>query len=76
LDDYNHRFIAKNLRYLRSNRIELGAITAAAGPQRSWEWLKDKILKKFPNRDYTRVFDVPEAVMPKAYLLLRLSCSF
>jgi len=67
LDDYDHRFIADNLRYLRSNRIELGAITAAVGPQRFWEWLKDKILK-FPTRDYTRVFDPPEAVMPKAYL--------
>jgi hypothetical protein len=69
---YNYKefykpFILVNLDYLKSNRIELGAITAAVGPQRSWEWLKDKILK-FPNRDYNRAINVSEAVMPKGYL--------
>jgi hypothetical protein len=57
-----------NLQYLRSSRIELGAITAAVGPQRFWEWLRKKILKEFPNRDYNRAIDVPEAVIPQDYL--------
>jgi hypothetical protein len=59
---------ADNLIYLRSNRIELGAITAAVGPQRFWAWLRKKILKAFPNRDYNRAIYVPETVMPQVYL--------
>jgi hypothetical protein len=69
LDEYYFcKFIATNLDYLKSNRIELGAITAAVGPQRFWEWLRKKILEKFPNRDYNRAISVPERVMPQNYL--------
>jgi hypothetical protein len=69
LDEYHrYKFIAANLNYLKSNRIELGAITAIVGPQTFWDWLKDKILKEFPNRDYNRAIYVPETVMPQDYL--------
>ncbi|PWU81182.1 MAG: hypothetical protein DLM72_08295 [Candidatus Nitrosopolaris wilkensis] len=58
-------FIRANLTYLRSNRVELGAITANVGPERFWNWLANKILDAFPQRDYNRAMKVPELLYPK-----------
>jgi len=65
---FYHSFLRDNLTYLRSNRIELGATTAVVGPQRFWDWLRIKMLKEFPNRDYNRAITVPETIMPQDYL--------
>jgi hypothetical protein len=60
-------FLRNNLTYLRSNRVELGAITARVGAERFWNWLENKILEKFPTRDYNRAIEVPEIVHPDAF---------
>ena len=44
--------------YLMDNRIELNTILAAAGPQAFWNWLKDKLLKVWPSRNYNRDIDL------------------
>jgi hypothetical protein len=36
------------------HRIELNTILAAAGPQAFWNWLKSKLLKVWPYRNYNR----------------------
>jgi hypothetical protein len=42
------------IEYLKDHRIELNTILAAAGPQAFWNWLRAKLLKVWPNRDYRR----------------------
>jgi hypothetical protein len=61
------KFLKDNLKFLQTNRIELGAITAEVGAQRFWNWLEKKILAEFPTRDYNRsAITVPKIVYPDA----------
>jgi hypothetical protein len=46
------------LDWLEENRIELNTILALAKPQAFWNWLKAKILKIWPDRDYNRAINV------------------
>jgi hypothetical protein len=72
MNDTHHykQFLKDNLKFLRTNRIELGAITAAVGAGHFWEWLRKKILTEFPTRDYNRALDVPMKVYPDALVEL------
>jgi hypothetical protein len=39
--------------------MELNSIMTEIGAKRFWNWLYYKIVQTFPNRNYTRVIDVP-----------------
>ena len=49
----------KYIDFIRSYRIELNTIMDEVGAQRFWNWLKDKLIETFPNRDYNRAIVVP-----------------
>ena len=42
----------RRLEYLKDHRIELNTILDAAGPEAFWKWLRWKILKTWPYRNY------------------------
>lgn len=46
------------IEYLKHKRIELNTIMSEIGPEAFWNWLRYKILKLWPRRDYRRVFNV------------------
>lgn len=45
--------------WLKTNRIELNTILAIAKPEPFWNWLKYKLLKLWPDRNYNRVISKP-----------------
>ena len=51
------------LDFLKDRRIELNTIENEVQPQRFWNWLKDKLIETFPNRDYNRAIDTPDYVL-------------
>jgi viroplasmin and RNaseH domain-containing protein len=53
------------LDYLEKTRIEIDSITAQVGNQIFWNFIMDKLEKKFTTRDYTRAIDIPDYIAPK-----------
>jgi hypothetical protein len=56
-----------NLEYVRSKRIEIDSIERAVGNLWFWEFVKMKLQKQFPQRDYNRSIIVPDIVYPSVY---------
>jgi hypothetical protein len=59
---------------IANTRIELDSLMNAVGPKIFSTWLRNKILKTFPERDYTRAVDVPDYILTPTIdeFLLRL----
>ncbi|HJR84195.1 MAG TPA: hypothetical protein VJ772_02380 [Nitrososphaeraceae archaeon] len=53
----------KYIDFIEHYRIELNTIMDEVGAQRFWYWLKDKLIKTFPKRDYNRAIPVPDYVL-------------
>jgi hypothetical protein len=51
------------LDFLRDKRIELNTVMNEVGSQRFWNWLKDKLLKTFPTRNYNRFITTSNYVL-------------
>ena len=47
------------IEWIKTNRIELNTVLAAIEPEYCWNWLRFKLLKLWPDRDYNRVFTEP-----------------
>jgi hypothetical protein len=60
IDNTNQTYI----QFLQYRRIELDSILRAVKGQVFWRWLKNKILEKFPYRDYNRAIDMPTILTP------------
>jgi len=61
-----HDSIGGNTRFvdwLEQNRIELNTILALAKPEPFWNWLKAKLLKLWPDRDYRRAIDLDDYML-------------
>ena len=67
---YYHNLIKKHHQYLKHHRIELNDVVAEAGAERFWNWLKEKLVARFPERNYNRAVEGPEYVLPDSVHLL------
>ena len=58
--------LEESLRYLRHYRIEIDSILAELNNnERFWDFILDKLVDIFPNRNYNRSIDVKESIMPE-----------
>src|SRR5919202_1814808 len=52
--------------YVTTRRVEINSVTEELNDnQKFWNWIVEKLRKKFTNWDYTRAVDIPEYVTPK-----------
>ena len=66
-DDETKETLFKNLKYVRYKRVEIDSIESVIGIDNFWEFIKNKLVKKFPTRDYNRAIEVPEVVYPEVF---------
>src|SRR5215208_5159607 len=43
--------------WIPGNKVEIDAVLAKAGAEQLWNYLKEQMLKEYPENDYTRVID-------------------
>ncbi len=57
-------YLREYLSYLSNRRIELNRIVNEVGAQAFWNWLKERVINIYPNRNYNRAIAVPDVVYP------------
>lgn len=53
------------LPYIEDKRIEIDSILSEVGNERFWEFIAQRILEVFPNRDYNRAVKKPGNIIPR-----------
>jgi len=62
-----------NMEYLRKYRIEIDSVirNPKVRNARFWQWIVDKLIEKFPTRNYNRAIEVKEVEYPTLFFEFR-----
>ena len=61
-----YQIVKESISYLRHYRIEIDSVLAKLdNNELFWDFILDKLVDIFPNRNYNRSIDVQESIMPE-----------